>query len=103
MSSRMDGGERIEITVLGGIGEVAAAEWDACAGDGAEPPVDPFTTHRFLQALEDSGSVGPGTGWMPRHLVVRAAGYDPVFKDFDRAFDEAGSISQPAPAAARIV
>jgi predicted N-acyltransferase len=70
----MDGGERIEITVLGGIGEVAAAEWDACAGDGGRRPVDPFTTHRFLAALEDSGSVGPGTGWLPRHLVARAGG-----------------------------
>jgi uncharacterized protein len=70
----MDGGDRIEITVLGGIGEIAAAEWDACAGDGRDPPVDPFTTHRFLAALEDSGSVGPGTGWMPRHLVARSGG-----------------------------
>jgi predicted N-acyltransferase len=70
----MDGGDRIEITVLGGIGEVDPAEWDACAGDGAAPAVDPFTTHRFLAALEDSGSVGPGTGWLPRHLVARAGG-----------------------------
>ena len=37
-------------------------------------PVDPFTTHRFLAALETSGSVGPGTGWQPRHLVARRAG-----------------------------
>ena len=70
----MDGGDRIEITVLGGIGEIAAAEWDACAGDGGAPPVDPFTTHRFLAALEASGSVGPGTGWTPRHLVARIGG-----------------------------
>jgi len=70
----MDGSDRIEITVLGGIGEIAAAEWDACAGDGATPPADPFTTHRFLAALEDSGSVGPGSGWMPRHLVARSGG-----------------------------
>ena len=32
----MDGGDRIEITVLGGIGDIAAAEWDACAGDGRD-------------------------------------------------------------------
>jgi predicted N-acyltransferase len=70
----MDGGDRIEITLLGGIGDIPAAEWDACAGDGGSPPRDPFTTHRFLAALEESGSVGPGTGWSPRHLVARRGG-----------------------------
>jgi uncharacterized protein len=70
----MDGGERIEVTVLGGLDEVPAAEWDACASPGAGRPADPFTTHRFLKALEDSGSVGARTGWTPRHLVARAGG-----------------------------
>ena len=45
-----------------------ADEWDAL-GSG-----DPFTTHRFLLALEQSGSVGPGTGWDPQHLLVRQRG-----------------------------
>lgn len=70
----MDGGGSIEITALSGLGDIAAAEWDACAGDGGGRPVDPFTTHRFLLALEASGSVGRGTGWMPRHLVARQGG-----------------------------
>ncbi len=70
----MDGGGHIEITVLGGLDEIAAAEWDACAVHGPGRPADPFTTHRFLKALEDSGSVGPGTGWQPRHLVARQDG-----------------------------
>jgi predicted N-acyltransferase len=70
----MDGGDRIEISVLGGLDGIDAAEWDACAGDGAVPPVDPFTTHRFLRALEESGSVGRGSGWTPRHLVARSGG-----------------------------
>ncbi len=65
----------IEISVLGSLAEIDAALWDACAcaevADGG-CPVDPFTTHRFLKALEDSGSVGPGTGWQPRYLVARA-------------------------------
>ena len=34
----MDGGDRIEITVLGGLGDIAAADWDACAGDGDGRP-----------------------------------------------------------------
>jgi predicted N-acyltransferase len=65
----------IEITVHASILEIAAPDWDGCANpDGGARPVDPFTTHRFLAALESSGSVGPGTGWTPRHLVARAGG-----------------------------
>ena len=61
-----------EVTVLGSLADIDAADWDACANPGEGRPVDPFTTHRFLRALETSGSVGAGTGWAPRHLVVRA-------------------------------
>ncbi len=64
----------IEISVLASLAEVDAEAWDACAcpeaADGGRP-ADPFTTHRFLAALEESGSVGPGTGWQSRHLVAR--------------------------------
>ncbi|MBF9045804.1 GNAT family N-acetyltransferase [Rhodobacterales bacterium LSUCC0031] len=73
----MDGSHPIEIEVLGAITEIDAAAWDACACpesvDGGRPH-DPFTTHRFLAALEVSRSVGTGTGWAPRHLVARAGG-----------------------------
>jgi len=51
------------------IASVAAEEWDACAG--AE---NPFVSHAFLKALEDSGSVGEGTGWRPLHLLLEDAG-----------------------------
>ena len=65
----------VEVTVHDSIAEVSAETWDACAcpeaADGGRP-LDPFTTHRFLLALEDSRSVGRGTGWQPRHLAVRA-------------------------------
>ena len=66
----------IEITPLSAITDIAAADWDACACPEAATgrPTDPFTTHRFLAALETSGSVGPGTGWQPRHLIARAQG-----------------------------
>lgn len=66
--------DQIEIEIVSSLREVSAQEWDACAcpeaADGSRP-VDPFTTYRFLSALEDSGSVGPGTGWEPRHLIAR--------------------------------
>ncbi len=65
---------RIELTVLPSLRGITAADWDACAcpeaADGGRPE-DPFTTHRFLSALEESGSVGAGTGWQPRHIVAR--------------------------------
>ncbi|MEM9343719.1 MAG: GNAT family N-acetyltransferase [Pseudomonadota bacterium] len=66
--------QQIEIEALGSLNDIAASDWDACACpevvDGGRP-LDPFTTHRFLHALEASGSVGPGTGWQPQYLVAR--------------------------------
>jgi hypothetical protein len=74
---QVDGSPQIEIEVLNSLSEIDAAEWDACAcpeaADGGRPS-DPFTTHRFLHALEVSRSVGTGTGWQPRHLVARVGG-----------------------------
>ncbi len=61
------------VKVLGSIHDVAAGAWDACAGGD-----DPFLAHAFLAALEDSGSVAPETGWMPRHLAVMGDGGDTV-------------------------
>lgn len=61
----------LEVTLTSDLGQVAASDWDACANPGgAQPALDPFTTHRFLLALEQSRSVGPGTGWEPRYLLV---------------------------------
>ncbi|CAA7614089.1 GNAT family N-acetyltransferase [Magnetospirillum sp. UT-4] len=61
-----DGNGRVRVSVAERIADVAPAEWDQCAGEG-----NPFATHAFLAALEDSGSAGAGTGWLPRHLVAR--------------------------------
>lgn len=71
-----DAAAALEITRLSALAEVSAADWDACAGSDPETgrPADPFTTHRFLSALERSRSVGPGTGWQPGHLIARVAG-----------------------------
>lgn len=65
------------IDLLDGVAAVSAAEWDAVACpeavDGGRP-LDPFTTHRFLTALESSASVGRRSGWQPRPLVLRRDG-----------------------------
>ncbi|MDV4144944.1 GNAT family N-acetyltransferase [Shimia sp. FJ5] len=72
----MDGAQ-IEISLSETISSIGQADWDACAcpeaADGTRP-ADPFTTYRFLSALEQSGSVGPGTGWGPRYLTARRDG-----------------------------
>ncbi len=44
---------------------VSAEHWNALCGDDY-----PFVRYEFLAALEQSGSVGKGTGWQPQHLVV---------------------------------
>lgn len=51
------------------VGELAAAEWDALTGGG-----NPFMRHAFLSALEDSDSVGEGSGWQPAPLVIEEGG-----------------------------
>ncbi|MDO9488530.1 MAG: GNAT family N-acetyltransferase, partial [Sphingomonadaceae bacterium] len=48
--------------------DISAAEWDACAG-GANP----FVSHAFISALEDSGSAVAQAGWGPAHLVIDGA------------------------------
>lgn len=66
----------IEIALHSEIAQIGQADWDACAcpEDAVDHPADPFTTYRFLHALEISGSVGPGTGWQPRYLSARRDG-----------------------------
>jgi predicted N-acyltransferase len=54
--------------------DIPQADWDACAHALGPRPRDPFTTHRFLLALEESSSVGPGTGWQPLYLTVHQDG-----------------------------
>ena len=51
-----------------GVAALDAAAWNDLAGDA-----NPFVGHDFLSLLEDSGSVGPGTGWQPAPLLVEDA------------------------------
>ena len=58
--------------LLDGMSDISAADWDALACPEAAPrPIDPFTTHRFLAALDTSRSTGKGTGWQTRPLILR--------------------------------
>lgn len=63
---------------------VSPDRWNACAtppperqaANGSPPAHDssesfnPFTSHAFLSALEESGCVSGRTGWAPAHLLV---------------------------------
>ena len=67
-----DGNEPITVKVVSRIGEVDAAEWDACAVQSA-PNGNPSVGHAFLHALEESQSVRRESGWQAQHLVVEDA------------------------------
>jgi predicted N-acyltransferase len=57
--------------VVDDLSTLDAARWNRLAQDG--DVLQPFLRHEFLVALEHSGCVGRGTGWLPRHLVAEAA------------------------------
>lgn len=88
----------ITLEAVSSAGQIAAHEWDACANPRREPATDdelaaivscvtasdshvdsthsynPFISHAFFTALEESGSACARTGWLPRHLVARQNG-----------------------------
>ncbi|HEY5300482.1 MAG TPA: GNAT family N-acetyltransferase [Acetobacteraceae bacterium] len=72
-----DGAATLSLSLHPAIAEIDAAEWDSCAGTA-----NPFVSHAFLSALEDSGSANARTGWLPQHAVLR---------------DEAGAVLAVAP------
>lgn len=63
---------------VSGMGQFSLAEWSKLAGadraTAAQAGVayNPFLSHGFLSALEDSGSATRKTGWAPQHLRLEA-------------------------------
>ncbi|MFM2410989.1 MAG: hypothetical protein RL481_1817 [Pseudomonadota bacterium] len=49
-----------------GVSALDASGWDAL-----NSAANPFVSHAFLAALEESDSVGSGTGWSPAPLIIR--------------------------------
>ena len=73
----MDASAVVEIRAIQSLSDIPAEQWDACAApecadDGR--PSYPFLTHRFLIALEQSGSASPREGWASQHIVATVAG-----------------------------
>jgi uncharacterized protein len=86
----------IKLEAVPSVGDVAPKEWDACAnplsvyagdakpstlaadvacsGADPKPSYNPFVSHAFFHAAEESGSAIGRTGWVPRHLVAKVGG-----------------------------
>ena len=54
--------------IAGAVSGLNAHAWDRLTGG------DPFLSHAFLSSLEDSDSVGPGTGWTPAPILIEDEG-----------------------------
>ena len=66
--------KNVKVEFINDINLIEKKQWDLCACPEAfkgEKIIDPFTTYNFISALENSGSVGKGTGWHSCHLVVK--------------------------------
>ncbi|MCB9651338.1 MAG: GNAT family N-acetyltransferase [Deltaproteobacteria bacterium] len=61
--------EPLTVEIVDSVGAVPAEAWDALLGPPDE--ASPFLQHRFLRALEEAGTLGPDTGWIPRIPLVK--------------------------------
>ena len=57
--------DQVVARMADGIAAFRESEWDACAGDD-----NPFVSHAFLSALEDSGSAVAQAGWQPVPIAI---------------------------------
>ena len=55
----------MEIEITDTLLDIPATQWNKLNKDG-----NPFTSHAFLTALEESKSIGGETGWIPRYLLL---------------------------------
>ena len=55
----------LTVSLAPSVGQFDKDAWNALGGNR-----NPFVSHEFLTALEDSGSVGEGTGWDPVPIVI---------------------------------
>lgn len=57
-------------SIVARIADIEPPAWDACANPDAAT-FNPFITHAFLNALEESGCVGGRhTAWIPQHIAL---------------------------------
>lgn len=68
MSGKGQMGNELTIRLAPSVGQFDRDAWNALGGHR-----NPFVSHEFLTAMEDSGSVGEGTGWEPAPIAITAA------------------------------
>jgi predicted N-acyltransferase len=70
------------VRVRDSLRDVSAGEWNTCTHAG-----EPFQEYEFLRALESSGTVGEGTGWLPHYVTLernaRVVGAMPLYVKSD--------------------
>ena len=62
--------ETLSADVLSSIAEIPATVWNGLAPSHDGVVDNPFLDHRFLLALEQSGSASHRAGWQPQHLLL---------------------------------
>ena len=74
----MDDTPSITIRLVTSAKEVAQEDWDRLANPQSDPSdtfdYNPFLSHAFFTAVEESGSACRETGWLPQHLVMEQGG-----------------------------
>lgn len=54
--------------IVSSLSEVGQPAWDELVG--LQSDANPFLSHAFLHALQESGSASPKTGWQAQHLTL---------------------------------
>ena len=60
----------LTISVHPTTASIAETTWNSLAGSGRETPGNPFVSHAFFLALEESGCATAKTGWRPQHILI---------------------------------
>lgn len=59
--------------IISSLTEVTEQDWNGCCFNDATRH-NPFLSHQFLSALEDSGCATAETGWLAQHVIIRNQG-----------------------------
>ena len=66
-----DQGSHFQVHITPSFEQIDAKEWDALLPATNGQLVNPFATHAYLSALEESGSATVESGWLGQHLLLR--------------------------------
>lgn len=60
----------LTISVHPSTASIDRSTWNALASSGGKIPDNPFISHEFFLALEQSGCATADTGWQPQHILI---------------------------------